>query len=420
MSKLDAWEKQIKWCTAQKRWDDCLEHAEQLCREYKQSACLQLAEQAYCAVLADPVQNGNMRALQGLSSLYYRDYMMRFTSKASGMLAYTNGECCQKAKDALARLLQHERQPETLYRYAQVLYRSAKDGQWKGEFVHLCRQKEQAYALYDEAAAMQEKWGAADKGLYCRTCYGLCRCGLEMFSLHSVLLEELMLLFGVSSMLYGSRSDHITRLRRLYHCLEQVLDIEQLPRRTDDLTAVIQAKQTYERSWDIYYLLGKLFDYAGQFSLCHNRSNAYHLAERYYRYACEIDMTRRQSHQAVSGFDHMYTALLTLHLRQHREDRFYADWERYHPVVGFSSEFHFMSQARWLIIKKDYAAAQHFLAAQLQDGRWSAGTRRRADVLQDLVQVAVSGSTAGLRGTYKPFQLKQLERMGQQGQPAFA
>lgn len=397
MHILHDWEKKIQKGLEEKRWNDCLQYAELLGKSCASSAYYPWIEKIYTAVLAEPSQCGNVQALQGLASLYYRDYMTRFTSKSKKLLPYTKGESCQKAKHALMLLLKHKRTPEIVYQYAQLLYRHAKDGQWKGKISDLRRQKEQAYALYDESVAMQEKWGIKHMGLYCRSCYGACRCGLELFSHRSVRQEELALAFGMPSTLHGRRADHILRLRRLYYCLHQVLKTENLPHCMDDIRAVVQSRQVYERSWDVYYLLGKLFDYASQFSLCHNRDQAYFFAERYYKYACEIDRMRRQIHQSVPGFSHMYTSLLTLYLRHHREDNFYDAWERYHPVVRFSSDFHFLSHVRWLIIKKNYDAAQHFLASHLQDGQWNAGTKRRAAVLQDLIQAAVSGKEENLR-----------------------
>ena len=70
-----------------------------------------------------------------------------------------------------------------------------------------------------------------------------------------------------------------------------------------------------------------------------------------------------------------------------------------------------MSQARWLIVRKEYEAARHYLAAQLQERQWSHSVVRRAVVLQDMVQVALSGSTTGLQGIYKPFQMQQLDKI---------
>ncbi|WP_317381819.1 hypothetical protein [Megasphaera stantonii] len=414
MNKIERQEQQLMQHIRQKRWNECLQLAEQLRKESGEKRLLQLAEQAYCAVLADPARRDDRCALQGLASLYYRDYMVRFTSRPFGALPYDKQECFQKARDTLELLLEKGRQPEQLYRYAQILYRNAKDGQGQGDFAALCRQKEQAYRVYDETVSLLEKWGPADKGLYCRACYGLSRCGLESFSLNSFVLEELMLVFSVPSSVYGNRGGHLARLRRIYDCLERVLEIEGLPRHIEDMAAVIQAKQAYEKSWDIYYLLGKLFDCAGQFSLCHNKESARRLAERYYSYACEIDAARRRAQQRVPGFQHMYTALLTFYQRHRREDQFYAAWEQYHPLVGFSAEFHFLSQARWLIIRKEYEAARHYLAAQLQERQWSHSVVRRAVVLQDMVQVAISGSTTGLQGIYKPFQMQQLDKISRQ------
>ena len=196
----------------------------------------------------------------------------------------------------------------------------------------------------------------------------------------------------------------------MYHCLESLLQLEQLPQRTDNILSIAQAKQKYENSWNIYYLLGKLFDSALRFSLSRSPEKSYILAERYYLYACEIDLARRQTGKSVSGFTHMYTALLTLYLRNRKETDFYAAWKRYHSFVTIPESFKTLSQIRWLIIKGAFAEAQVKLR---EYGRLAERKTQQKQVtaLLDIIEVICSGNTKNLRGIYRPFHLRQLEKV---------
>lgn len=109
MNKIERQEQQLMQHIRQKRWDECLQLAEQLRKETGNKRLIQLAEQAYCAVLADPERRDDRCALQGLASLYYRDYMVRFTSRPFGDLPYGKQESFQKSRDTLERLLEKGR-----------------------------------------------------------------------------------------------------------------------------------------------------------------------------------------------------------------------------------------------------------------------------------------------------------------------
>ncbi len=392
----------------QKQWQDALEFAESLKRGERNRENIQLEENIYYAVLKSTSPEAICRALEGLAFLYQNEYMLKLTGQ-QGYLPNLRDDCAQKAISFYEQLFQYERKGIPLFQYAHLLYKFSRNSLRKINYNIICQQKEKAIVSYDEAISLLEavKKDPQQEAAYSRACYGLCRCALECFSVHSLLLDEIMLLFPIAVSLYGSRDAHMQKARRVQYCLDELLKIEELPYKTDNIHAVVEKKQKYENSWDIYYLLGKFFDCTSRFSLSDDTIKAVSAAERYYSYACEIDAARRDTGQAVSGYQHTYTALLTLYLRTRRENDFYNTWKRYHPIVHISPTFQTLSEIRWLIIKGDYMRAKKAVNSWIDNSR-KRRIERRFYVLEDILHVLCGGSTEELCGKYKPFHLHKL------------
>ena len=398
-----------------KDWEGFLNQIESINKEQKSNEFIRIAAAAYSQMLDLPEYTHDLRVLRGLAFLHYSDYITcnSYKGEKNKALPETKRECEKKAEEYFKQILRQGRQPRDLYRYAHLLYKAACDFHTKEHFVYLYEKKDQSYELYDEAVYRMEKRGRERQtALYSRACYGLCRCGLDTLSLHSTLLDELLLLYKIHLTPYGSSDMHCHRFLRMCYCIEQVRITEVLPRVIDNFSTVVHTHQQYEKSWDIYHMLGKIFDSAYQYFLCKQREDAYKSAEKYYQYACEIDFIRRREHLPVSGFAHMYTALLTLYIRGREENKFYAAWEKYNPVIHFSEGFRILSQIRWLIIKKDYSEAEKVLTIYINCGKWQPGlSRNKAIVLLDIISAASTGKTNTLTGTYTSFQLKQLQHL---------
>ncbi len=354
MKKEDHWQEEIRKMCRQKQWQRCLDLlAFHKPRQGQTAAYVRLAASIYMQMLQQAVPPWELIALRGMAAIYYQEYLGygKPGKNRQGMITTSKTACCEQVETYFTAILQRDRRSDDMYAYAQFLYKESGSFHGQASFSQRLAQQKQAYALYEESAMQIESADTEkDTQLYFQICYGLCRCGLTFFSLRSILSEELLLLFSAAVPLYGKREEHLQRLRRIYTCMDKVLSLAELPRKTDAIQTVAQSKQPYGQSWNIYYLLGKLFDCAVQFSLCRDKSMSRAMAEQYYTYACEIDFMRRRACLPVSGFSHMYTALLTLYIRNREEAKFYAAWDRYHPQIQFSDAFRTVCQVRWLII----------------------------------------------------------------------
>ncbi|MCH4188010.1 MAG: hypothetical protein LKF74_00990 [Megasphaera sp.] len=406
-------QQQLQSLLLEKDWEGCLEVLGQIPRKEQRGDLATLSLEVYEGMLRTPEYEEDLRALRGIAATYYTDYISSVSNKKQKILPCPKSESEKKVCQYYEKILQQEHHPKDIYQYGTVLYKNTKDFSNSDTFPIKCSKKNQAFALYDEAVQLlEDDPSKRNTLLYSRACYGLCRCGMESFNFYSSLLDEIHLLFPITLSLYGSHEEHCQKFHRICHCIDVVRKLEKLPRVIEDMAAVVHSKQQQEASWDVYYMMGRLFDCACQFGLCADTEGAYASAVRYYGYACEIDYQRRQEGLSVSGFTHMYTALLTLYIRGRQETEFYRLWETYHPLVHFSGAFRLLSQIRWLILKEDYSEAERVLDTYCRAGKWQRGlSEHKAAVLMDIIRTKLQGSTGAVIGTYSTFQMKQLERI---------
>jgi tetratricopeptide (TPR) repeat protein len=409
-------EQRLQSLLLKKDWEGCLEVLEKVPVKEQRNEIAVLSLKVYQGILDTPGCEEDIRALRGMAAAYYTDYISSISNKKQKILPCPKKESKKKACEYYEKILRKEHHPKDVFQYGTVLYKNTKDFSSEDTFPEKCDKKNQAFALYDEAVQILEDNNDTGSLLYSRACYGLCRCGLESFNFYSALLDEIHLLFPVKLSLYGSQEEHCQKFHRICHCIEAVRKQENLPRVVEDIEAVVHSRQRQAMSWDVYYMMGKIFDCAYQFNLCNDTKGAYASAVRYYGYACEIDYRRRREGLPVSGFTHMYTSLLTLYIRGRNEQEFYRFWETYHPLVRFSEAFRLLSQIRWLILKENYSEAEQVLESYCHAGKWRKGlSERKATILMDIIYAKVKGSTAGAAGAYSSFQMKQLERLAQKG-----
>ena len=204
-------------------------------------------------------------------------------------------------------------------------------------------------------------------------------------SLHSSLLEELSLLYGLP---LGGTKGQAGRIR----CCRRM---------ARDLLAACRQQPDQP---DYPYLLGVLLERAGQWPLTSRPQWAYEQAE------CCYDRARQlQAMQPPGTYDRQRylrpsVALLRLSLRQRQEERFYAWWDRCGGLRRFHRDVQVLFQVRWLIVKEDYGRAA-FTLRNLQGlaGRRSAFSPARARILSDIVTAACQGPGTALQGTYAPY-----------------
>lgn len=378
---------------------------------------VKLAETAYRMVLSMAGQEDNKSALRGLAYLYYREYNYYglWLRKNRGNMVYSKEECEQTAIDIFEKLLNLGGNVGDYYRYAYLLYNSSSSFSPTIEFSTIIDKKAKAFSLYQDAIRSYDQMGDDDRKslhhTYIKACYGLARCGLELICTRSKMLDELVVLFHYNAPTYGDSKLAEQRFSDILNCMEVVRDAEGLPCTIEDMETVAFSSHPIERSWDIYYMLGKMYDYAYQYKLVDDLESAYELAKKYYSYSCEIDYVRRTAKLPASRFTHMYTALFNLLLRGRQESMFHELYEKYNSIVGFNGLDQMILQARWMIAKENYTDAKKILL-NCKNGEGVYGfVSKRIELLLDLIHVATNGYSEEFEKRYKPYQLRQLNNL---------
>ena len=385
--------------------------------EDKHTAYVRLSERAYEHVLSLPGHEDDLMALRGLAYLYYREfnYYSLWRRQIRGKMFLSKDVCENKAIELYDRIIAISGNTGDYYRYAYLLYNSSTVFSPDKDFSTILEKKRQAYDLYHLAVtsydSLDEKRRDSLLHIYIKASYGLARCGLELINSRSRVLDELVVLFDYDAPTFGNRLDSRNRLIQVCDAIEIVREFEGLPAFIDDMDAIIKKKHLVEHSWDVYYTLGKAQDLARQYKLADDTEQAYADAERYYRYACEIDAQRRENHLPVSEFTHMYMALFNLYLRNRQESAFKSAWQRYSTVVPFSLVDKLLFQARWHIVKRDYSRAGDVLQECQQKRGITSGASKKADLLLDMIHLATQGINADIEKKYKPYQLKQFNNL---------
>lgn len=365
----------------------------------------------------------NIKTYQGLAYLYYNEFL-RYTTSRKGKkstVLIPLQDCERNALYLYSKIAADNPDVYDLYRYAHLLYSvssMASVSSNKRPFAEIIEQKENAYHIYIHAALRYEELTDKDKErlhrVYIKICYGICRCGLSLIANRSALLNELVLLFSFKARNYGDNQTSLERFKEIGKYMKKLIKAEGLDTDTKDLLTVANSEQLVAKSWDVYYLMGKYYDYAIQYELFPDIETAYKKAEQYYSYACEIDTLRRSKGKSSSGFKHMYWALLKLYLRWRKEERFCAVWEKYNKTVGFEDEYRTVFQARWLILNEEYKKAKALLLQSREQKKGKGElSGRKINLLLDIVRVISGEGPAVLEGNYRPYQQRYLYELAE-------
>lgn len=357
--------------------------------------CLKLAVQAYEAILAAPGPEGHSSAYKGLAYLYYSEYISYYMwqRQIGSKLIFTKAHCSQKAEELLKTILVSGGDISYLYRYAYLIYRLAGDYTMMQGADVIHSKKEKAYQLYrqvirtyeaEQDTELQKSW----RRTYIKSCYGLVRCGLDLIASHSSIAREISLLFSLDLPDFGLLKEKKERLRDIIYSIDRVRQAEQLPVQIENMEAIVHSQQEIEKSWDVYYSMGKIYDFAFQYALLPDRDDCFQKAKKYYSYACEIDRIRREKKLPVPGFRHMYHALLMLYLRG-RDEMGFREARRTYSAVMKPDEFRdLLYTVRWHCLKREYQQARETLLRYMMTFRkMKSGQKKQLDLLLDLLDV---------------------------------
>lgn len=414
MNTWEGWEAAAQHLLATKQWEACIDHADSVKEaEKRDKKYIRSIERIYTTLINQPGYQKDVRVIRKLAHMYYRECI---TSKHNLTLKYDKQYCEQQAVHYFSALLQQERQPHDIYAYAQLLYRNANNFLRTDSIAVKKRKKETAYALYEEVIQKIEAEPVDTyAALYSQACYALGRCGLELVSLYSVLLYEMMLVTDMPLTLVGNKEKHETRLQRIHSCLDTVRKLSHMPRQLQRLTDIPTHTIAHIKPEYVYYLLGKAFDNAWQFGLCKNKYAARQWAERYYTYACEIHygrITRKESKKFASC---LYIALINLYIRQKDKEKCIYIWKKYHLSQYIPVGYQRLTAIRWAIIDKQYEKAQAMITAYQKEKNWQEGfSAQRAAACCCILEALQGNSDSVYAKQYSAKQVKLVKKLAEQ------
>lgn len=372
---------------------------------------LRQAVSVYEKALAYARESERRLVLAPLAKAYFRGYFTKAAARS-----YQNHQWAQQAIPYFRELIASDVTVTVLYRFALLLYRDAHDFTNPEPFQQKKRQQQEAYAIYDRTIrtvkALPQEEKADFAGIYVRSCYGLCRSGLELLPQRSLIGDECRLLFPRLVSDNRDQEGRTALFKRCYEAIDTARREEKLPRKVIDLQRLISQEQSFEQAWDIYYLLGKLFDYGWQYDLHPHKNAAYDAALKYYHYAASFDLLRRRSGRSVHGFFYMYESLLLMTLRGRDLDKYRYLWKTYEMEQLLPQPHRDLLNARFHIINDECERAAALLLPYAKKTPQQAGlSPRKATALLDIITIIRTASLKKLRGTYKPYQFVWLHKI---------
>ena len=418
MDTWEAWEAKTQRLLAAQQWEACIQHISSVNEEHRNDKkYLRSIERTCKKIVTLPTYQEDIRIVRKLAYIYYTACSIH---QDKPILKQDKQYCERQAAQYFSVLLKQQRQPRDVYYYAQLLYRHANQFFLTESVAAKVQKKEKAYDLYEEVLQKIENEKVDRHArLYSQACYALGRCGLELLSGYSVLLQEIALVTDMPPLLFRNKQTSMERLRRIHACLDTVRAIEHLPRRVPHLSDIRHVHTSYAYTDHIYYLLGKAFDYAWKFGLCNNKVLAYQWAERYYTYACEINYHKMtgQKNKRISYY--MYMALVNLYIRKKDKRKCAALWQRYQLSQHIPRGCQQITGIRWAIIERNYEKARNMLMACQKENNWQEGLSKQRVIACINIVNALQGKiekeyTAG----YSDTQIKILLKVIKQGNMA--
>lgn len=414
MNTWEEWEAEAQHLLATKQWEACVDHADSIKEAAKRDKkYIRSIERIYSTVINQPAYQKDVRIIRKLAYIYYRECI---TNKHNLTLKYDKQYCEQQAVHYFSALLQQERQPHDIYAYAQLLYRNANNFLRTDSAAVKKRTKERAYALYEEVIQKIEAEPVDTyAALYSQACYALGRCGLELVSLYSVLLHEMMLVTDMPITLFGNKEKNVNRLRRIHSCLDTVRKLSHMPRQLQRLTDIPIHTTAHIKPEYVYYLLGKAFDHAWQFGLCKNKYVARQWAERYYTYACEINYGRITEKGSKKFASCLYIALINLYIRQKNKEKCIYIWKKYQLSQYIPLGYQRLTAIRWAIIDKQYEKAQTMMTVYQKGKKWQEGfSAQRAAACGCILEALQGNSNSVYAKQYPAKQVKLVKKLAEQ------
>lgn len=314
-------------------------------------------------------------------------------------------------KDALAEALAYYEdvyamgaEEYDLYQYASLLYKSSSAYGALTDVKERRRLREKAYFLYKEIVEGHEAGEFAKKSdrAYIRSAYGLCRCGLDLYGSQSTFQKECTLLCGktvVSPLMKEQKRDIF---KTLCHAVEAVRRYEDLPCRMESPCALREQTYSYEAPWDIYYILGRIFEFAVLYDLLPDRQEGITSCIKYYTYVCEIDRDRRTARLPVSGFTHMYKALLEFYLFIGDEENVKKCLVQYKDYI----EPHRRALTKLRLHLRHGKYEEVLMELDDVNSSLTGLSPQKKKVLRQLTQALYTQNAAPLATQYKPYDMK--------------
>lgn len=293
------------------------------------------------------------------------------------------------------------RDVKILYRYAHLLFIASNEYiPGMDSRVSYAKRKE-SLTLYEEAMKNYETMAESDEKKSCRnyyikSAYGACRCCFSLM-IESPVMEYADLVVGyearkmlcnpAAAVWYEKQENYLLRAGKYINIARKE---EQLPIDIEDIYKVSMKEQRAEHSWYIYYMMGRVWQYAYVHHLLCNPGMAFSKAEKYYKYACDIDFIRRGAGKKGHAFVCIYSALMLLYQLAHDKKKFDEMLSKYGRTANIRKHDQKLSEIKWCIINHDYDVAQKQLQTYMDTTKLNSIQKQQVRLLQDVI-AAIQG-----------------------------
>lgn len=248
---------------------------------------------------------------------------------------YDRNDLARLAEKYYERLCDFQANEYELYEYARLVYRRASFYIHDGCPADRYSLKQKAFYLYEK---VMERYEEKENGRgflrpYVRACYGFCRCALDLYGPLSILQKECLLLGYEPHMGVKNREIRRSVYERLERVIETIKHYEELGKDFLPPEKMRNRRFIYEAPWDIYYMAGKIKEFALKSGISDCKEVVRECIDLY-RYVCDLDRDRRIHGMSVTGFTHMYDALIDFYLYAGKEEELAAFIDEFKPYIS--------------------------------------------------------------------------------------
>lgn len=344
--------------------------------------------------------------------IYYSEYMYHtlFKRHFDKKKQLQKKDLLLRALHCYASLVERGGTLSDLYCYVHLRHKCAKDYTITPEPEERKGILKDCYEKYKEIVVTlrnkKKPLHIQDQEIYLKASYNLAVCGLYLLKPWSSVLREIKLLYDIPIVI-PNNAVYYGMIKEMHNALACVMKQEHIPLEIQDIERFSTSLALHvPYAGDVYYTLGKLYQLAYELHVDTTYFRYLQKAEKYYTYACDIDMYRRKHHLPVVGVTHIYSSLLDIYAYKKKHDDFKKVWYKYNEVIHFPLEIKIRCTVRWLILRKKYAMAiKSILSYKKEEKKLPVRLVRQLNLFMDIIKTALRRDVSHLNGSYPPRQI---------------